>query len=1166
MKKVLAAVLLLVLGVIGSTDVVKALVVPTALCAGATASLTDTAAIGVWSSGNMAVATVGTDGVVTGVSSGSVIITYTLDTTVVLFPLTIDTPLSPVLVVDSLLCAGDSVWVLGSPAGGSWLSKDMGVAIFTAYGMTAISAGTDSVFYTATNACGTYSAEHVVTVNASPESITLPSAVCWGDTVLGTDAVPGGTWSTAYGYAVTAGTNGFVGVAPGVETVTYTLPGGCFTTSQLTVARPASAIAGDTSVCTHSIVELSDSSLTGVWSSSDVSILRVVAGYVLGVTPGTATISYNDTNVCGTYAETFHVTVLPTPPAIMVADILCMGTTYLATDDSTGGLWSSAHGVVDVDATGEVIPVTIGTDLIRYTTPNGCSITKNVTVSAVPSAIVGDTIACLGVPATLADTLADGIWSITAGTAAYLTSSISTTILTGTDTGTVNIAYTNACGHATFTVAVRTSPTAGTITGATSVCQGASISLHDSVAGGIWETRFDSVATIGATGIVFGASGGITLVVYRVANSCGSDSAYTLVTVNPKPLAGTIVGPDTVCIFASLVLTDTTATHATGSVWGVTNSRLSIISEGTFYGAAPGFDTVYYKVTNTCGMDSASKPVFIKMYPIVAAVTGTPVFCAGSTVTFSDATPGGTWSVSDPSPLLISGGIATAINGGLDTVLYSVTNSCATVSSKFPVTINPLPMPGIITFPDSVCPGIATVLVESGTGGTWSDFNGKIAISADTATGLTPGLDTLYYTVSNICGTEIASKYVWVKTQAHAAALTGIDSVCLGHSTTLSDSVTGGMWLVSNHSATVTGGIVTGTAAGYDTVHYVVSGCGTDTVSMVIETLTTPVVANITGSDSICIESSVVLSDLTPDGTWTVGGTAVSLSGTTITGQTVGTDTVHYTVSNVCGSTRKNLVVTVLAAPSPSISLSSISNALCVGHELAATGSPVGGTWSLTNSVMNVAGGIVAAATFGTDTLIYTVANICATVQTTIAITADTVLAPYISGRDYVCVGAADTINAFPAGGTWNITNSNASISDGILHGSTGGLDTVYYAVANACGLVQTAFAVAVFTKDQCDSINGVQVVLDYIEGISLYPNPAKDYVVAEGIMFGTDNLEVKFIDLQGHLVVSGTAVVNTGGHFKYEIDLPKNIANGVYMLTIGSGNRRQTFPISVQH
>ena len=1164
MKKVFAAVFLLILGVVGRIDAVKGFVVPTGLCVGSTTSMTDTVATGVWTSGNTAIATVDGDGVVTGISGGSVVVTYMLDTTVVLFTLTVDTALSPIMVVDSLLCAGDSVWVSGLPTGGSWLSKNTSVAVFTDYGMTAVAAGIDTVLYSVGNTCGTFSAQHIVTVNVSPQPITLPAGVCWGDTVTAGDAVPGGTWTTDYGYAVAEGSDGIVGVTPGTETVTYTLPGGCFTTAQLIVARPPSAITGDTAVCTHSVIELGDSSTTGTWSSSDDGILRATAGYVLGIAEGTAVVSYNDTNACGTFAETFNVTVLASPAAITIDPLLCIGTTYVATDSVSGGSWSAAYGLVSVDADGAVSPISIGSDVIRYTGSNGCSITKGITISAVPSKILGDTIVCLGFPGTFEDSLTDGIWSISAGSAATITGSLATATLTGTDTGVVEVAYTNLCGTADIGVTVATAPRAGTITGESTLCQGATTSLEDSVGGGVWESRFDSVATIGATGTVSGISGGITLIVYRVENACGSDSTALVVTVNPKPTAGTITGPDTSCVLAELVLEDTTSAYVTGSVWGVTNARLSIISEGTFYGAAPGYDTVFYKVTNSCGSDSVAHAVYIKMYPIVAAVAGTPVFCAGSTVTFSDATPGGTWSATNLTSLMLTGGIATAVTGGTDTILYSVTNSCATVSAKYPVTINPLPMPGIITFPDSICPGVPTLLTESAIGGSWTDFNGNIMLSADTATGNVPGIDTIYYTVSNLCGTEIAHKAVFVKSPAHAAGVTGVDSVCIGSFTTLSDSTTGGIWWVSNPNATMSNGIVTGVSVGYDTAYYVVSGCGTDTASLVIETLTRPTVADITGNDSLCIGGSVTLGDASPNGVWSIDGSALMLSGNIITGHAVGIDTVNYTVSNVCGSTRNRLVVAVLTAPDPSITLPASS--VCVGHMLIAAGTPAGGTWALTNSVMSLSGNTVTASSFGIDTLVYTVTNICATAHTSATITTDTVLTPYVAGVDYVCIGASDTINALPAGGTWNIANSSASINDGMLQGLESGLDTVYYSVSNSCGIVQTSFPITVFTKDQCDSINGVRIVADYIEGVTLYPNPAKDYIVAEGIAFGTNNLDVKFIDLLGNLVSSATVAVNAGGYFRMETKLPKNIADGVYMLRIATGTHRQTFPVTVQH
>ncbi len=89
----------------------------------------------------------------------------------------------------------------------------------------------------------------------------------------------------------------------------------------------------------------------------------------------------------------------------------------------------------------------------------------------------------------------------------------------------ISYTVTNSCGPVavtrTVTVEVH-SPNAGVITGATSVCVGASIPLTDASTGGAWSSQSTSIALVTGGGDVFGLSGGTTNISYTVGNSCGA--------------------------------------------------------------------------------------------------------------------------------------------------------------------------------------------------------------------------------------------------------------------------------------------------------------------------------------------------------------------------------------------------------------------------------------------------------------------------------------------------------------------------------------------------------------------------------------------------------------------------------------------------------------------
>lgn len=95
---------------------------------------------------------------------------------------------------------------------------------------------------------------------------------------------------------------------------------------------------------------------------------------------------------------------------------------------------------------------------------------------------------------------------------------------------------------------------------------------------------------------------------------------------------------------------------------------------------------------------------------------------------------------------------------GSDMFKVRVTNGMASDTTTINVTINPYPDAGIISGPDSVCPGQTVNLSETVAGGIWSTSSFTISdiSSSGIAMGLVPGLDTIIYTISNSCGVTSA--------------------------------------------------------------------------------------------------------------------------------------------------------------------------------------------------------------------------------------------------------------------------------------------------------------------------------------------------------------------------------------------------------------------------
>ncbi len=93
---------------------------------------------------------------------------------------------------------------------------------------------------------------------------------------------------------------------------------------------------------------------------------------------------------------------------------------------------------------------------------------------------------------------------------------------------------------------------------------------------------------------------------------------------------------------------------------------------------------------------------------------------------------------------------------GSDIFKVIISDGFATDTTTINVTVNPLPFAGTISGIDSICPGQSDTLSESVTGGIWGSSNTFISTTgiSGIVTGISPGIDTIYYTVANSCGSD----------------------------------------------------------------------------------------------------------------------------------------------------------------------------------------------------------------------------------------------------------------------------------------------------------------------------------------------------------------------------------------------------------------------------
>ncbi len=179
----------------------------------------------------------------------------------------------------------------------------------------------------------------------------------------------------------------------------------------------------------------------------------------------------------------------------------------------------------------------------------------------------------------------------------------------------------------------------------------------------------------------------------------------------------------------------------------------------------------------------------------------------------------------------------------------------------------------------------------------------------------------------------------------NAGTISGPTAVCPSRGIYLSETVSGGTWATTNSHATVSGGTTIGLSAGSDTVMYTTrNACGSSITTHLVVVNPLPYAGTITGPATVCLASTVTLSDSVTSGTWSARGGHTSHSGVAFIGVNVGTDTVFYTVSNYCGSATANRTIVVNPIVIPSVSMSvSPGDTLCEGDSVTFVPSPVNG-------------------------------------------------------------------------------------------------------------------------------------------------------------------------------------------------------------------------------
>jgi len=272
---------------------------------------------GTWESSNPLIASVDNDGLVTGISPGSVVFYYTEaggciseptdSTEVTPGP---DTDIGP----DNELCIGEDLQILPA-AGGTWESSNTDVATITDGGLiTAVGPGVVEFTFTSnTTGCSSQPTDPV-TVNGPATTIILGSdVICIGATTNMSPSTGGG-WVSSNPLVATIDSSGLVtGISEGTVTFVFTPSDtGCPSddSDPVSVSPTPTAEIFDTDLCIGATTILSPTT-GGTWASSDETVASVLDnGEVTAIAPGIVTFTFTETaSGCASASATAPLTI-----------------------------------------------------------------------------------------------------------------------------------------------------------------------------------------------------------------------------------------------------------------------------------------------------------------------------------------------------------------------------------------------------------------------------------------------------------------------------------------------------------------------------------------------------------------------------------------------------------------------------------------------------------------------------------------------------------------------------------------------------------------------------------------------------------------------------------------------------------------------------------------
>jgi len=909
----------------------------TTVCPLATTTLSSTTVGGFWSSANSAVATINSSGIITGVSPGTSVITYSVTdgngcSSSVTTTVTVTAP--PVLSGPSEVCLGNTIQLLPS-SGGTWVSNNPSVATIDNTGLVSgILLGSSTFTFTDTTT-GCFQTTGSIEVVESPQITIQPvlsQTVCAGNSVsISTSATGFGLTYQWFNGAI-ALTDG--GNISGTNSPTLTLnpvsmaDDGSDYSCEITGSCSPSVITDFATIIVHEEVNIttqpiitqslcvngtatisvvaSGTGLTYQWWNGLVAL--VDDAFISGST--TATLSINPLSIANASTEYYCIVSGTSPCSPVTSDnsILIVNEIPVITLEPQ---------ITQTVCAGEPVTFIVnatGGNLVYQWYQGGTPLADGGSIS-------GSNTPSLSISTTVLSNSATDYYCIVSNGCSPDATSINATLVVNEKPAIPNQNAT-ICSEETFIVSpVNGVPDVATIVPASTTYAWSAPIVTGGVTGGTAQSGQSQISEtlINPTDAIQTA----TYTVTPTTGSCDGTPFTVVVTINPKPYSVNLI--DSVCSEENFTITPTNGggniiptgttfswglpTMSGGVTGGTAESGLLSLNQ-TLINSTNTVQTATYNVTANSGLCVGSTftiTLFVHPKPTVSASPLTQEICSGeaiSTINFTNpnsltGTVTYNWTRDNDTNVtgMLSSGSGTTVNGTLFNATNVVQTTNFTVyavsdegcfSDTFVVSIDVKPIPTVDAFPlnQTVCSGIAITQVD-------------------------------FLNPNNVVGTN----YSW--TRDNTTNLIGIPSSGSGA------FLTGNLTNLTNTVQTTTFTIICDS-----------NGCSSSSSTFTITVDPRPTVAASPATQSIC--GGITFSDINitnpntiagttytwvRDNTSNVTGLASSGSGDTISGSlwnSTNTDqTVVFTINasaNGCLSTPITVEIIVLGTPSIAVS------------------------------------------------------------------------------------------------------------------------------------------------------------------------------------------------------------------------------------------------------